>query len=421
MRIVRLTAENFKRLKAIEITPDPDSPLVTITGRNGQGKSSVLDAIAAALSGRELPELPIRSGENAAHIAVDCGEFVIKRSITASGARLTVENKEGFAKKSPQKFLEERVGSVSIDPMAFTRLKPSEQRAILCRVVGVDVDAYLMHIAQLTEERRQIGRERDRLAGYAASLPAHADAPAAEVSVTDLMEEYNRIQEHNRVAAARVGQLGQLKDEAIRVARKIDDLLDEAKQMQAHLEAVNADYEVTKAECDKPDNAPQSTDAIRARLGNVEVENKKVRANTERTKAAVSAEKAEAEYVAKTEEITRTQGQLDAKLHECKLPVEDLSITGTEILSRGIPFAQLSSSEKIKISTAIAMSEKPDIKVLRVTDGSLLDTESMATLEAIARENDYQVWIEVVDDSPTSGFIIEDGAVVSAPAELQAV
>ena len=47
MKIVKLTAENFKRLEAVEITPDGNT--VLISGRNGQGKSSVLDSILAAL------------------------------------------------------------------------------------------------------------------------------------------------------------------------------------------------------------------------------------------------------------------------------------------------------------------------------------------------------------------------------------
>ena len=47
MKILTLTAENFMRLAAVEITPDGN--MVQITGRNGMGKSSVLNAIWAAI------------------------------------------------------------------------------------------------------------------------------------------------------------------------------------------------------------------------------------------------------------------------------------------------------------------------------------------------------------------------------------
>ena len=43
MRIVQLSIENVKCLKAVEIKPD--GTLQVVTGRNAQGKTSVLDAI----------------------------------------------------------------------------------------------------------------------------------------------------------------------------------------------------------------------------------------------------------------------------------------------------------------------------------------------------------------------------------------
>jgi recombinational DNA repair ATPase RecF len=44
-KIVRLESTNYKRLKAVEIAPDPDGNLVIVAGKNGQGKTSILDSI----------------------------------------------------------------------------------------------------------------------------------------------------------------------------------------------------------------------------------------------------------------------------------------------------------------------------------------------------------------------------------------
>ena len=49
MKIIELQAENVKRLKAVDITPD--GTLQIIGGRNAQGKSAVLDSIWLALGG----------------------------------------------------------------------------------------------------------------------------------------------------------------------------------------------------------------------------------------------------------------------------------------------------------------------------------------------------------------------------------
>ena len=58
--VTELRAENFKRVKAVQLTPAP-SGLTVLGGNNNQGKTSVLDAIAWALGGdRFRPSNPKR-------------------------------------------------------------------------------------------------------------------------------------------------------------------------------------------------------------------------------------------------------------------------------------------------------------------------------------------------------------------------
>ena len=65
MKIVELKSENFKRLQAVHI--EPDGNVVQITGRNAQGKSSVLDVIHSTLGGKDCcPSKPIRKGQKSA-------------------------------------------------------------------------------------------------------------------------------------------------------------------------------------------------------------------------------------------------------------------------------------------------------------------------------------------------------------------
>ena len=63
LKIVKLEAENFKRLRAVSITPEGN--VIEITGRNEQGKTSILDLIWAVLGGSEAVKdtpQPIRQG-----------------------------------------------------------------------------------------------------------------------------------------------------------------------------------------------------------------------------------------------------------------------------------------------------------------------------------------------------------------------
>ena len=70
MKITKLEIENVKRVKAVELAPAQNG-LTVIGGKNGQGKTSVLDAIAWALGGekyrpsdaqREGSVIPPRAG-----------------------------------------------------------------------------------------------------------------------------------------------------------------------------------------------------------------------------------------------------------------------------------------------------------------------------------------------------------------------
>ena len=62
MKINSLELENVKRIKAVKIEPT-ETGLTVIGGRNGQGKTSVLDSIAWALGGdRFRPSEPQREG-----------------------------------------------------------------------------------------------------------------------------------------------------------------------------------------------------------------------------------------------------------------------------------------------------------------------------------------------------------------------
>ncbi|MCK9994023.1 MAG: hypothetical protein Dbin4_02543, partial [Alphaproteobacteria bacterium] len=67
MKIINLQAENLKRLVAVNITPDGN--IVEITGKNGAGKTSILDAIYWGLTGKDgIQSTPIRKGEDHAII-----------------------------------------------------------------------------------------------------------------------------------------------------------------------------------------------------------------------------------------------------------------------------------------------------------------------------------------------------------------
>jgi hypothetical protein len=135
MRIISLQVDNFMRIKAVSIRPDKS--LVEIRGKNEQGKSSLLNAMWAALAGKAaIPPVPIRKGEETASIRLDLGTLKIVRKfkLTEAGeytTSLTVESDEGARFTKPQDVLNSLVGELSFDPLEFKRMKPKEQAEAL--------------------------------------------------------------------------------------------------------------------------------------------------------------------------------------------------------------------------------------------------------------------------------------------------
>ena len=107
VHITSLELENVKKVKAVALEPAP-AGLTVIGGRNGQGKTSVLDAIAWALGGERFrPASARREGsvlDPVLRVQLSNGLTVIRKG--PKGA-LTVTDESG--KRSGQQLLNEFV------------------------------------------------------------------------------------------------------------------------------------------------------------------------------------------------------------------------------------------------------------------------------------------------------------------------
>jgi hypothetical protein len=112
---------------------------------------------------------------------------------------------------------------------------------------------------------------------------------------------------------------------------------------------------------------------------------------------------------ARIEELDRTKAD---GLRNAQMPVDGLGLDDDGVTYNGIPFRQCSAAEQLRVSLAMAMAANPQIGVVRITDGSLLDSASMQIVAEMAEAADCQVWIERVSDDGGIGFVIEDGSVV---------
>ena len=428
MRILQLQAENVKRLRAVSITPDGN--IVEITGRNGQGKSSVLDAIWWALSGTtHIQAVPIRKGQNEARIRLDLGEIKVTRTFKAREDKtfttsLIVENGDGARYPSPQKMLDSLLGALSFDPLAFTRMEPKTQLETLKRFVP-DVDFAAIEKASKADfdKRTDVNRTIRSLRAQAVAIEVPEGAPEARIDDAALVEELERAGEHNTEIERRRARREQAEQAVATQVAAIDTLRQRAADLRRQADEADADADAAGAEADElrqklaaasalPE--PIDTLTLRQRIADAGKANAAVTLREQRGRIETQAKEAEEQADALTKAIERRAIEKRDAIAKAKLPVPGIGFGEDEILLEGIPFDQASSAEQLRTSVAIAIATNPKLRVIRVQDGSLLDEEAMRILAEMAAAADYQVWIEVVQSGRSSAVVIEDGAVVGS-------
>lgn len=401
MKVISLTTTNYKRAKHVEIKPDPDGNLVIVAGKNGQGKSSVLDSIAAALGGansKTTPK-PIRDGEDRAEIVLETEDLTVTRVFTPSGSRLTLTSKDGAKYPKAQAKLDELVGNLSMDPLAFTLLDDKKQLAQLLDLVDLPFDP-----EQLEAERKQVFDERTavnrRVKEFESALAQFgelpADLPTAEVSVSGLLSEYHEARNKNEVLQ--------------RSQQFVESLQADIEQLEEQLAKAKNDLAEALASVD-PNAKPIDLTAIQAQIDGAEETNRLVRKAQERGALAFQYEAAKGQanqLTAKLDQIAKTKAD---GLAAAEFPVAGLGFTDDGVTYQGVPFKQASSAEQIRVSMAMAIALNPKLKVIRIQDGSLLDTDSLALIEETAQEHGYQIWLEVVGDDIEDAYTIIDGEV----------
>jgi DNA repair exonuclease SbcCD ATPase subunit len=403
LRIIELRAENFKRLTAVNIAPSGD--VVVVSGKNAQGKSSVLDAIWMALGGKDAAKgttKPVREGAASAKVSLHLGELIVTRTWSKAGGNLKVTLANGQAVSSPQTVLDKLIGKLTFDPLAFANADAKTQVKQLLEVVDLPFNP-----EELEAERRDVfdsrtltGREVKRLRGHLDTLPQpDPKAPDQPVSASELSI---KLQEAEALERRRT-----------EMRKEFYEVRDAIKVMEEDLARYKVRFEeLRKAGMALPE--PVDIEELRKELVSVDEINAQVRHKQEYSRAVDALEEVEQEYASQTDRLKELEAIKTEAIAKADMPLPGLSFDETGVLYQGVPFSQASAAEKLRVSTAMAMALNPEVRVIRILDGSLLDSDNLKVIEDLAKEKDFQVWIEKVDETGEVGFVIEDGKVVSS-------
>jgi len=404
MKIKLIKVENLKKVKYLEF--EPEDNVIVISGNNGAGKTSVLDAIMYGLGGVETKDLskPIREGEDHAEVVLQIDNFTVKRIWTSNDkSYLKITSEDGTSFKSPQNMLDSFLGKLSFDPLEFSMFKPREQRDLLLEVLGLkeeltELDSKRDEIYQV---RTLIGRELKTYEGQLEGIERpDKELPEKEISLSELSQKLEKAKDHN-------SKLDATKSNLNNVMSDISDTKEEIERLKLKLSKL--EDKKTEFENYLKDKEYIDIEPIREEIKEAEDANAKIREAEKFNQLLKITRDKKNEYSDKTKEIEEIDGKKLKILQESKMPIEGLSINEEGIIFNEIPFSQLSSSEKLKVSLAVAMALNPELRVIRITDGSLLDEDNMRVIEEMAEKFDYQIWLERVSVDDFTDITMVDG------------
>lgn len=225
MKISKIKISNLFGIKEQSL----DGKSVEITGSNGKGKTSILDAIRYALTNNSERDYIVKKGESEGEILIetDTGLSINRKKRTQSSDYKSIKQNEKEV-SSPETFLKEIFTPMQLNPVEFTQMSKQEQNRIILDLIEFDWDLnwikekfgeipsgvdYTQNILEVLNDiqsengeyykarqdiNRDIRNNRAFISDIAQGLPENYDAKKwEEFNLTDKLKELMTIKEQN--------------------------------------------------------------------------------------------------------------------------------------------------------------------------------------------------------------------------------
>lgn len=439
LRITAIAIDSFMRLRSVRLRPEVGRAIVRITGRNAQGKTSIMTALAVALGGAKwLPADPVNHDAESAEIKIeldgDGGALVVRRRIAKDGTmQLEVRDADGVPVRKPQERLDALVGHSMLDPLAFLQLKAPEQRAKLLALIpeAEQLATFEAQREAAFKARTDVNRALRDADGELARLPCPEPVEAPDVG--DLHAQLAAIAEQRaarriagerqQAAAAKLAAASEAQARTRRALEAAEQAHREAgrvrQEAEAELQALELDLRNGRNGRDQADElaAEAATETrVKAAIADAKAAAARAAAATAAIARYTAATAQRDNLAARSERLTAAIAGIDASkaalLEAAQMPVEGLSVTAEAVTYQGVPLAQASGAERLRVALALAIAARPGLRDVWIRDGALLDDDSLAAVEAHAAAAGACVWVELVGEGADDAIIISDGTVV---------
>lgn len=409
IKINSLEIENIKRIKAVALTPSKNG-LTVIGGKNGQGKTSVLDSIAWGLGGDKFrPTVAQREGSVIPpnlHITLSNG-LVVERKGKNSDLKVTDLN----GNKSGQQLLNTFIDQLALNLPQFLQSTAKEKAQTLLKIIGIGDKLYELESQeqQLYNRRLAIGQIADQKKKYAKEMKEYLDAPKDIISASELIK-----QQQNMLALNGENQRKRDNKQVIEAdINKLQGMVSDAKYRYEELEkqynSKLQDYEIAKKSTENL--VDESTAELEKNINDVESVNIKVRANLDKMKAEEEAKGYTAQYDTLTSEVEAVREQKTNLLKDADLPLKGLSVEDGELTYNGFKWDNMSGAEHLKVGTAIVRKLNPECGFVLLDKLEQMDIDSLKEFGEWLEKEGLQAIATRVSIGKECSVIISDGYV----------
>ena len=301
-------------------------------------------------------------------------------------------------------------------------MHPKKQFEVLQGLVKIDVNLDDLKAAYDRDyfRRREAKKERDNEEVRRNAIAVPDKLPKEKIDEAALVKELQEASTFNDGIARQQRDRQEFHDNNANLERDVREQMEKVKELRAQADELEAEangwaaqFKTNLKEIAKWETLPEPKDAaqLAAKITEARTINHGLDRRRLRDSYGEAIDRLDAEIVQLSAALKENEEAKTKAIESAEFPVPGLAFGDDEVIYRGFPFAQVSNADQIRASVAIGMATNPELRVMRIKDGSLLDKKSMETIAEMAHAHDTQVWIECVDTTGKIGVYLEDGEV----------
>ena len=401
LQITQITVNNFMKIKAVSVRVDPTTSLFTVGGENGNGKTSFINAIEAALTGPDRKATkPVHEGADGAFIAIDAPPYRIERRFDDRGkaALRVLRIDDASEAPSPSNLLNELISSSFIDPSEFIHKQPAEQRKILMDIVKIDTYDLDNKISEVAERVKTINYQQTGLTAKVKDLPFHEDAPIERPSASQVTSNLAEAREALAKSRRAEEEISTRKAETMRLSQELIQLADRIEAIKARMHDIETEATALQLESTWAATYEKDVSALETQAVELEARQRKFDDNAARAKAKGEWESVEQERSKLENNLVGLRADKKATLEAVTFPVEGLGFEEGGITLNGLPFYQASDAEKIYAATGVCLANHGRLAPVLIRNGSMFDLKTIEKIGTLAASFGAQTFVETVSN-----------------------